>query len=366
MQKFKALFKKIADFATKNIYSALFLLIGITAAIIAKDYVQGNICIFKDIRGEGIEGHSSLMYAADHWQSTNKNGINTYEKTVLIDDAGVVREYITQAKTVSELFSENGITVGAYDVVVPYGDGAIANGMTVYITRVDYIVQTVETKLPFETMIKDVDTVMKGTTVVAEEGKEGLRLDKIATKTVNGVITNERRVISSTVVEEPTPCIKEHGVGGKFRAPNGKVYRYLYRRECVATAYYDYRNIGYGATGHATVPGTVAVDKDVIPLHSRVYVTGKVGDFGILKAEDVGNFRGDWIDIYFDTIEECYAFGRRTVNVYVIEINACGVRVHNTEETKDIGYPGANWFYNNNKEDGTKTESETDSGSGAD
>ncbi len=357
MQKIKALFKKLARFATKNIYSALFLLIGITAAIISKDYVQGNICIFKDIRGEGIDKEASLMYAADNWQSTHKNGINTAEKTVIIDDAGIIREYVTSAKTVSELFSEKNIELGSYDVAVPYGNAAISDGMTVYITRIDYVVQSVETKLPFETVINDVDTVMKGTTVVATEGKEGLRLDKVAVKCVNGVMTNERKVISSTVMEEPITCVKEHGVGGTFRAPNGKVYSYLYRRKCVATAYYDAYNRGKVATGHATVPGIVAVDYKVIPLHSRVYVTGGIGDFGILRAEDVGNFRGDWIDIYFDTIEECYAFGRQTMNVYVLEVNACDVWVHDPAQTQDIGYPGPNWYYNkNNKEEDSEVE----------
>ncbi len=361
MQKLKAFFKRLAVFATKNIYSALFLLIGIAAAIIAKDYVQGNICIFKDIRGEGIDKEASLMYAAD-WQGTHKNGINSAEKTVLVDDAGSVREYVTEAKTVSQLLSENNIEVGAYDVTVPFGDAAVADGMTVYITRVDYIIQEVETKLPFETVVNDVDTVMKGTTVVAKEGKEGLRLDKVATKCVNGVVTDERRVISSTVLEEPEACIKEHGVGGTFRAPDGKVYKYLYRRECVATAYYDAYNRGKVATGHATTPGIVAVDWKVIPLHSRVYVVGGIGDFGILRAEDVGNFRGDWIDIYFDTIEECFAFGRQKMNVYVLEVNACDVWVHDPATTKDIGYPGPKWYYNKKTSDTQENETDSEDG----
>lgn len=348
MQKFKKLLKGFLNFAIRNIYAALFLLLGIAAAIIAKDYVQGNIYIFKDIREEGIDKEASLMYAAE-WQSNNKNGFDIAERTVLVDDAGTVREYVTNADTVSKLFDEFDIEIGEYDVVVPYGDAAVVNGMTVYITRVDYIVQTVETKLPFETVVNDVDTVMKGTTVVKVEGKEGLKLTDVAVKSVNGVITNERKVISSTVVKEPEPCIKEHGIGGTFRAPDGKVYSYLYRRECVATAYYDAYNRGKVATGHATVPGIVAVDWQVIPLHSRVYVTGKIGDFGILRAEDVGNFRGDWIDIYFDTIEECFAFGRQTMNVYVLEVNACDVWVHDPAETQDIGYPGPNWYYNKNK-----------------
>jgi 3D (Asp-Asp-Asp) domain-containing protein len=358
LQRFKELLKRFLNFAIKNIYAALFLLIGITAAIIAKDYVQGNICIFKDIRSEGIDENSSLMYAAD-WQSTHKNGFDITERTVLVDDAGVVREYVTNAATVSELFDERGIKLGPYDVVVPQPDGAIASGMTAYITRVDYIVQTVETKIPFETVINDVDTVMKGTTVVAVEGKEGLELSDVAVKCVNGVITNERKVISSTVVKEPEPCIKEHGVGGTFRAPNGKVYKYLYRRRCVATAYYDAYNRGKVATGHATVPGIVAVDWKVIPLHSRVYVTGKIGDFGILRAEDVGNFRGDWIDIYFDTIEECFAFGRQTMDVYVLEVSACDVWVHDPAQTQDIGYPGPNWYYNKNKAEKAEEASES-------
>lgn len=354
MQKFKKLLERLIEFANKNIYSALFLLLSIAAIIIAKDYTQDGIYIFKDIKASDIEAETTFMYMGAEQSTADGKTIR-----VRIDDAGVLREYSTEAKTVSELFKDKNIKIGIYDYVVPFGNSALADGMTVYITRIDYITETIETKIPFDTVINDVDTVLKGTTVVATEGQEGLLVDTVAVKTVNGVKTDERKVVSSTLVKEPVTCIKEHGIGGKFRAPNGKVYNYLYRRECVATAYYDAYNRGKVATGHATVPGIVAVDKKVIPLHSRVYVVGKAGDFGILKAEDVGNFRGDWIDIYFETIEECFLFGRQKMTVYVLELYACNEWVHDPAKTQDIGYPGPNWKYSKKDKEENNTDSDT-------
>ncbi|WZY01409.1 peptidoglycan-binding protein [Bacillus sp. FSL W7-1360] len=60
----------------------------------------------------------------------------------------------------------------------------------------------------------------------------------------------------------------------------------------------------------------VAVDPNVIPLGSRVYVEG----YGEAIAGDTGGaIKGHKIDLYMQTKDEAYAFGRRTVNVTVLE-----------------------------------------------
>lgn len=264
--------------------------------------------------------------------------------TVLVNDGGTVTEYRTSAATVMQLFEDVGITVSENDEVVPLATAPVADGMTVMITRVTYMYETVTTYVKHDTVVREVDTVEKGKTVTVQQGHDGVFADTYRTRVVNGVPTEDRELVYSDVISKPVKCIKEKGVGGRFTAPDGTVYEYSYRLEVIATAYYDFAKRGMTATGHAAVPGVVAVDKDVIPLHSKIYALGSVGDFNVLQCEDVGNFRGNRIDIFFNTIEECYRFGRRKMDVYVLEVNTCGTRVHDKKLTADLDYPGAVWY----------------------
>lgn len=60
---------------------------------------------------------------------------------------------------------------------------------------------------------------------------------------------------------------------------------------------------------------TVAVDPNVIPLGTYLYIEG----YGYAVAADTGGaIKGNIIDVYFDNPDECYDWGRKTVNVTVI------------------------------------------------
>jgi 3D (Asp-Asp-Asp) domain-containing protein len=70
------------------------------------------------------------------------------------------------------------------------------------------------------------------------------------------------------------------------------------------------------ASGTWPAVGTVAVDPKVIPLGSRLYVEG----YGEAVAEDTGGLvKGNIIDIYLPTEAECWQWGRRQVEVRVME-----------------------------------------------
>ena len=66
--------------------------------------------------------------------------------------------------------------------------------------------------------------------------------------------------------------------------------------------------------------GTVAVDKSVIPLGTRMYIVAADGSvvYGTAVAEDTG-VRGNIVDLYYDTYQQCINFGRRTCNVYILK-----------------------------------------------
>ena len=74
------------------------------------------------------------------------------------------------------------------------------------------------------------------------------------------------------------------------------------------------------ATGSVVHIGTVAVDKRVIPLGTKMYVIGSSGyDYGVAVAEDTG-VKGAAVDLYMNTREECLSFGRqKNSTVYFLD-----------------------------------------------
>lgn len=85
-----------------------------------------------------------------------------------------------------------------------------------------------------------------------------------------------------------------------------------------ATAYspFDSDTCSRTATGEVLRRGLIAVDPTVIPLGTEVYIPG----YGAARAADTGgSIKGHIIDIAFDTYEEAIAFGRRNLEIYVID-----------------------------------------------
>lgn len=82
--------------------------------------------------------------------------------------------------------------------------------------------------------------------------------------------------------------------------------------EATAYTWTGYRT----ATGTWPSRGTVAVDPEVIPLGTKIWVEG----YGEAVAEDTGGLvKGNIIDVYLPTEAECWQWGRQQVEVRVIE-----------------------------------------------
>lgn len=96
---------------------------------------------------------------------------------------------------------------------------------------------------------------------------------------------------------------------------SGTIGEFSYSDVFTCTAY-AYVAGGYGASGNPAVVGTVAVDPSIIPLGTRLYVEG----YGYAIANDTGgNIIGYTLDLVMDTEYECYQWGVRTVNVYILD-----------------------------------------------
>ncbi|MBE3035688.1 MAG: hypothetical protein IMZ70_01190 [Candidatus Atribacteria bacterium] len=88
----------------------------------------------------------------------------------------------------------------------------------------------------------------------------------------------------------------------------------------VATAYYagggGLNGDGVTATGLRARKGIVAVDPRLIPLGTKLYIEG----YGQALAADTGGWiKGDRVDLCFDSLDECYRYGRRKIYVYLVE-----------------------------------------------
>lgn len=92
--------------------------------------------------------------------------------------------------------------------------------------------------------------------------------------------------------------------------------------DCLTVEATAYSGGGETAMGTAAGAGTVAVDPNMIPLGSRLYITAEDGSswvYGYAVAEDTGgSIQGERVDLFFYSESDCQAFGRREAKVYVL------------------------------------------------
>ncbi len=109
---------------------------------------------------------------------------------------------------------------------------------------------------------------------------------------------------------------------GTLTFRSGAALKFSAAKNMTATAYTSgYDGVGYRtASGTAVHVGSVAVDKNVIPLGTRLYIVSNDGRvvYGMAVAEDTG-VRGNKVDLYYSTYQECINFGRRGCTVYILE-----------------------------------------------
>ena len=105
------------------------------------------------------------------------------------------------------------------------------------------------------------------------------------------------------VVGDPSPAPAPASASASARSSGG--------RTLVVSAT-GYSLPGHTATGLPVGWGIVAVDPTVIPLGTRMTVPG----YGEAVAADVGSgVRGASIDLWFPTVAQAFAWGRRTVTI---------------------------------------------------
>lgn len=258
------------------------------------------------------------------------------QQTVTIRHGGASTSVQSKEETISALLDRLHMDLDPLDMVAVdlSGDGAI---LTVdnEITYYDQVTEAVA----YQTQRVPNPELSQGTEQVIQPGVDGVRTAVYEVVWAGGELISRQFVeeLDSTAVEE----IVEYGTNADIIAPSdrianitrnedgsgtlvfqsGATLRFSDAKSMTATAY----TAGHGgadtctATGTFVRKGVVAVDKKVIPLGTKMYIVTNDGIvYGMGTAEDTG-VRGDVVDLYHDTYDQCINFGRRGCTVYILD-----------------------------------------------
>lgn len=252
----------------------------------------------------------------------------------------------SRRETVSHLLDRLGFVPGPLDMVLV----DVSGGETVELT-VDSDLSYFERSTEFaehKTIRRETADLPEGTEQVVREGSDGFRTAIYEVVYSNGEFISRQLVEeeNSSVVDEeilvgtkkpeseavqygsasaegrPVDIFTNADGSGVLTFASGEQLEFSAARSMTATAYttgYDGVNL-VTATGTIVGVGTVAVDKRVIPLGTRMFIVTNDGAYvyGLSVAADTG-VRGEKVDLYFETYDQCIQFGRRAATVYILK-----------------------------------------------
>lgn len=256
-------------------------------------------------------------------------------RKITVQYHGKATQTTTFGETAGELLHRLNLDVSGEDVVSHGLDEETYDGMVLRIDRVETLCQTYTSTIPHEVTRCSDGTLPQGTEEVLTEGEDGELLCTAEVTYVNGE-ESSRRVLSETVTKMPATEVIGVGAGavteksdmpvisdGYITLPTGEVLTYTHKDTVRATAYThtDQGCDTVTSTGTTVHWGTVAVDPRYIPYGTRMFIMASDGSYvyGIATAEDCGgDIKGDRMDLYMPTYEQCMEFGRRRCTLYFL------------------------------------------------
>ena len=223
----------------------------------------------------------------------------------------------TQAKTVANLVNELGFKGGNYTSLED-GNTPIQEGTQVHIVRISkhQVGDDVET-IPVEEVRQEDASLAQGDEQVVQEGQAGTKVVRADVfYDMDGKVI-KRTVLNETVQKEMQPKVIKVGTR-EVQVARGDTARASRVINMEASAYLpgDGDGAGITASGMPAVRGVVAVDPDIIPLGTRLYIPG----YGEAIAGDTGGaIIGNRIDLLMDDYGEAMEWGRRDVPVYILD-----------------------------------------------
>lgn len=242
----------------------------------------------------------------------------------------------TQGETVEQLLTRLNIGTSAPWQVSVSLEEKTYDGMVIQVDHIEQGPYSAVEEIPFEVLYCNDPSLPLGQEEIMVAGVSGQQENTGEAIYVNGEIESVT-VTQNTVLTEPVKQIVAVGTGEKegqqrqyplvgenfLLTADGQCLYFSYVDVYNATAYTSWIDDVTGTTACGTPArvGAVAVDPKVIPYYTKMYIVSEDGvfDYGVSSAEDCGGaIKGKIIDLFFNTLENCYAFGRRDIFVYFL------------------------------------------------
>ncbi len=257
--------------------------------------------------------------------------------TVDVTADGETRTLRLLDKTTADALAQLGIRLEPDDLVDPPLTHRLVPGESVRVTRVRYETREALEEVPWQEVDKPSPLIAQGRTQVmnAGGGRDGLAQRVYRDKYVDGVLA-QSELVEEQYEDFPWNVVTLVGDDDAVMSPlDGAAFtdveivdnaptsyeRVLENAVCTA---YSFKPGTYGASGMYMFQGFVAVNTNVIPYGSLLYITSPTGQFtyGWAIAADVGEaMMAGYVDIdlFFETYTESALFGKHRMNVYVVD-----------------------------------------------
>lgn len=243
--------------------------------------------------------------------------------------------------TVKDALAKAGIALNQYDIINLSTDTVLTKTENIDITHIDYITETSTEEIPFFSTTSYSSKLAEGNKQTTD-GKVGLKQVTYQRKLVNGIVT-ESQVVSENIIQKPVnktvvigtkkpavttsasvSCISKLTPNAPIELDkNGNPVSYKKHITVQATAY-TAASGKHCSTGVVASPGYIAVNPKFIPYGTKMFIKSSDGSYiyGYAIAADTGGFaksRPTNVDLFFSSKQQCVAFGRRNVEIYILE-----------------------------------------------
>lgn len=250
-------------------------------------------------------------------------------KKILLTADGKTKNVLLPYGKVADSLILAGIRLSQDDILSVDRSTKVDDISELTIKRVIYKNVNVTESVPFESKKENSEEVDLGDTKQKTKGVDGEKLVTKRVKYIDGEKDDEK-VISEKITKKPvdevtlvgTKGAASAGGAGTFTDENGVKVSYSYKLTGSGTAY-TAPGGALTASGHEVYEGGVAVNPALIPYGSKLYIETTDGSFsyGYATAIDTGGALMDGsaiVDLFYFSLDDCYSFGRRDVNVYVL------------------------------------------------
>jgi len=226
----------------------------------------------------------------------------------------------SQKESLEEALAEAGFHFGADDRVEPALGVSVTNGMYARLVRVTGQSYFEREPVKHKTVFKP-DNTLEGTATRRIEGKDGFLATEFKIVIEDGV-EKERTLVGQKFDPEPVETVIYYSASAINSTGSSANLQVAQTKRVYATWYNaassgrpaDDPHYGITASGVPVTKGIVAVDRNVIPLGTRLYIPG----YGFAVAGDTGGgVTGDMIDLgYPDGVAVDWRTG--WVDVYIL------------------------------------------------